>query len=383
MRIGIDIRSLQDRPLTGVGEYTLRLLSALFRIPSENRFVLFSSSLFSHPVLPKEWGEPRITHVHVRVPSKVFHASLFLFKQPRINALLGHIDCLFAPNLHVLPVSPSLPLLLTVHDCSFKHFPQFFSLRQRMWHATIQPARLFRRADRILAVSHATADDLNATFRVPKEKITVIHSGVTPVIVSDAERQDARRRLRLPSSFLLSLCTLEPRKNLLTLLEAYTVLRERGWYRGWLVIVGARGWSMGALRHALAQHPYQSTIAILPYLDETDKHACYELADCFCYPSLYEGFGFPPLEAALHGTPIVAGNHSSLSEMLGRCAVLVDVNNPNDLAQAIRLVTVNGDLRAALTTRAKERAHTFTWERAAQQTHDALVTLNHRHAHRY
>lgn len=383
MRIGVDIRALLDRPLTGVGEYAFQLLDALLRDGHDETYVLFSNSFHETPELPNTWPRDRYTLRTFRIPNKLLNLSLVLTGHPALDRLLSPIDCFFAPNLHFLPLTKKIPFVLTVHDLSFHHYRSLFSFRRRLWHRLLMPERLFARADTLIAVSQATANDLTKTCGIPAEKIAMIHSGIHIVQTTEDAKARARTRYHLPPHFLLSLSTLEPRKNLLTALDAYAQLRANFGYQGGLVIAGAPGWSRGPFHHALASHPYRNDVHVLPYVSSEEKHALYALADVFLYLSVYEGFGFPPLEAALQGTPVVAGHHSSLSEVMDDAAVLVDVHNVADVAHAVAVLLHDAPLRERLASAAARVSARYSWQETAALTRAAFHTSLDRHAHRY
>lgn len=383
MRIGVDIRALLDRPLTGVGEYTYQLLDALLHDGREETYVLFSNSWQRDASVPASWPRDRFELRSFRIPNKLLNLFLVFAHRPALDRLLSPIDCFFAPNLHFIPLSSRIPFVLTVHDLSFLHYRSLFSLRRRLWHRLLRPGQLFGRADTLIAVSQATALDLQRTYQVPAGKIAMIHSGINAVRASEQAKDRVRARYHLPERFLLSLSTLEPRKNLLSVLDAYALLRKDFGYCGGLVIAGAPGWSRGSFHAALASHPFRSDISILSYVAPEEKHALYALADVFLYLSVYEGFGFPPLEAAVQGTPVVAGHHSSLSEVMDDAAVLVDVHNIADIAHAVAAVLKDPGLRERLGSAAKRVCSRYSWQEAAAQTRTAFRTCIETYAHRH
>lgn len=382
MRIGVDIRPLLDRPLSGVGEYTLQLLTALMRLPAEDHFVLFANSLRGPLVLPAAWPRDRYTVARYRLPNKMLNTAFWITGGPALSRLLGPLDLFFAPNHMFLPSLRHLPFVLTVHDLSYHHYPDLFSRRRQWWHRMVRPRRLIAAASHLIAVSSATATDLQRTFGVAPERITVVPSGVEARDITDAALAHVRIRYGLPRRFLFSLATLEPRKNLVTLLEAYTVLRRDSGYNGGLVVTGAPGWSHRRLAAALAEHPYRDDIRFLNYVSPHEKYCLYRLADVFLFLSLFEGFGFPPLEALVTGTPTVAGHHTSLTEVAGEGALLVDVYNVRDVAAATQALLTDPHLRAALLASSEMLRQRFSWERTARATREVFLTTHH-HAHRH
>ncbi len=368
MRIGIDIRPLLDRPLSGVGEYTLRLITAMLRqAPPDVHFVFCANSLFRTLELPHAWPKDRYTVVQRRLPNKLLNASLAVTGLPSFERLFGNVELVFVPNQNFVPRT-RVPLVLTVHDLSFHHYPDLFSFKRRWWHRIVRPERLMQRADALITVSRATASDVQSTFGIPAERIHVIHSGVDAPELQKEEIAHVRQAYHLPEHFLFSLSTIEPRKNLLTLLDAFTILKQDYGYKGDLVIAGAYGWSARAFGRALAAHPFRHAIRMLSYVRPEEKAALYRAADVFLYLSLFEGFGFPPLEAAMQGTPVVTGHHSSLCEVMENGALLVDVHNVREVAVAVHELLGDAEIRSHLAENHARLTSHFSWERSAQMT---------------
>ncbi len=376
MRIGVDLRPLQDRSLSGVGEYTVQLMTALFRLATEDQFVFFTNSASRSVLLPASWPRERYMHHHHRIPNKALNAALFLLRRPTLRNLCGPVDCFFAPNHNFLPGLNGVPLVLTVHDLSYHHYPSLFSRKKRLWHTLVQPRRIMREASALIAVSETTAKDCINTFHVPSEKIHAIHSGVTTHAVSGHERSAVRTQYQLPAHFLFSLSTHEPRKNLITLLDAYHELRRSGKYTGALVLAGTHGWSVQHFENAVKTHPFRKDILLLGYVPADDKDALYAIADCFLYLSFYEGFGFPPLEALAQGTPVVAGHHSSLAEVAGTGVIAVDVYNVHDVVQATRILLKDTATREKLREQGKALSQRYSWQRTAEATARVFHSLS-------
>lgn len=369
MRIGVDIRPLLDQPLTGVGEYTFHVLGALLREAShEDHFVLFASSRMHSFIAPQSWPTERFTLRQFHIPNKLLNVALFAAGKPRLERLVGTVDLLFVPNANFLPRSISVPVVTTAHDLSFLHYPQLFSLRRRMWHRVVRPENLFKRSAAVIAVSEATRRDVIRSLRIPEQRVTAIPSGIAVHERSAEEQQQAKQRYHMPEQFLFALGTQEPRKNLVTLLEVFALLKREHGYAGDLVIAGGAGWSRKALDQTLARHSYRSAIHVLGFVRQAEKEALYQMADLFLSLSLYEGFGFPPLEAAVLGTPVITGHHSSLSEIMGDTAVLVDVHNVRDIARAATTMLGDPSFRANMQRQRGMLKSRYSWDRAAQQT---------------
>lgn len=366
MRIGVDLRCLMDGKRTGVEEYTLGILRAMIALSPKDTFVLFANS--RKPMRLPSFPASNVELRTFRYPNKLFNLSLKLAQQPTLDALVGGVDTFFVPSIRLAPVGAQCPLVLTIHDLSFVRHPEFFSFGRRIWHTFMEPQRLAQQAHAVIAVSSTTAEDVSALYGVSPERISVIPSGIPMASASAATPshvQVCRERYRLPERFLLYLGTLEPRKNLDALLDAYALVRAAGFPHA-LVLAGVRGWVDKGFFTRVQQHLYRDDIILTGFVDDADKPAVYQLADLFVYPSFYEGFGFPPLEALASGTPVVTSFNSAIPEIVGDWAALVNPYDPEEIAMVIadRLrnpARVPAEVSAAIRVR-------YTWERAAAET---------------
>ncbi len=255
---------------------------------------------------------------------------------------------------HTLPLIFPGRAVVTVHDLGYKLFPAAHPAWPRMY-LEASTRWSVTRATIIFADSQATARDLTRYYNVPSGRIRVVYPGVDAPPINAVY---VRAKYNLPGRYLLFLGTLQPRKNIGTLAEAYESIRARHPDVG-LVLAGGKGWKYDP---AWAKH------AVLPgYIDEADKGALYANAEALVFPSLYEGFGFPVLEAMACGTPVVCSDTSSLPELAGDAALTVDPTDADALADAVCRVLEDDDLRACMIERGHEQAATFTWARAAEQ----------------
>jgi glycosyltransferase involved in cell wall biosynthesis len=228
--------------------------------------------------------------------------------------------------------------------------------------------RFLRAADAVIAVSECTKRDAIRFYRIPEEKITVIYEGVNPRFrpASPEAIAAVRARYGLPERFILYVGTIEPRKNLTTLLEAFHHLLAT--YDLRLVIVGKKGWLYERFFRRLRELGLENRVLFTGYVPDEDLPAIYSAADLFVFPSLYEGFGLPVLEAMACGTPVICSNTSSLPEVAGDAALLVDPTDARALTGAMEQVLTNERLWATLRAKGMERARGFTWEKAAYRT---------------
>ncbi|TXG78214.1 glycosyltransferase family 1 protein [Candidatus Dojkabacteria bacterium] len=383
MKIGIDIRSLASGRQSGVEEYVRGLLRELFLQGGEHEFILFFNAWGSQePDLSFATGFPNVTIKRFRLPNKLLNFLLWYMRLPKLDRLLGGVDVFFLPNMNFAAVSRKTKLVVTVHDLSFEWFPETFSWKQRLWHYLVNLRGLLRRADALVAVSQATADDIHERYRIDRQKIFTIHSGVNenfgPLDRNDIRLIEVQKKYQLPYRFILSLGTLEPRKNLISLVRAYeafhhTAVGELVKYE--LVIAGPPGWKCEELLESIRRSPVKHHIHLLGFVDERDKAALYTLASVFVYPSFYEGFGFPPLEALTCGIPVIASHSSSLPEVVGDAGLLIDPYRPDEILQALRQVLSDKDLSLLLHERALQNRHRFSWQQSASEFLQLLKSL--------
>ena len=282
---------------------------------------------------------------------------------------------LFHATEHLLLPLRAVPTVLTVHDLIFRHLPEHHKPLNR-WYLNLTMPLYCRRATHIIAISECTRRDLIAAYSLPPEKITVIHEAADPRFC--LQPPDAvttiRARYGLPDCYLLFVGTIEPRKNLMRLLTAFETVHAEGLSDG-LVIVGKRGWLYDDFFAALERSPARDAVIFPGYVPDDDLPAIYAGAQASIFPSIYEGFGLPVLEAMACGTPVAASNGSSIPEVGGEAALYFDPTDTEALTEAIRTVLDDADLRADLRQRGFEQAARFSWERAAEATTRVYRTL--------
>jgi len=295
-----------------------------------------------------------------------------------VESFTGPVDLFHSPDF-TLPPAWRARTLVTVHDLSFLRYPEGADPRLRAYLMDAVP-RSVRRADHVLADSQNTRDDLVALLGVPPEKITVVYPGVEPrfrPLDDPGVLSAVRERYRLPERFILHVGTLEPRKNLVRLMEAYALLSEHGVATDEvsLVVAGGRGWLYEGIFQAVERLGLAGRVTFTGFVRDEDLPALYNLADLFVFPSVYEGFGLPPLEAMACGTPVVVSNTSSLPEVVGQAGLLVSPTDVGALAEAMARALRNGELRARLRARGLEQARRFTWQKVAEETLRAYRSL--------
>jgi glycosyltransferase involved in cell wall biosynthesis len=281
------------------------------------------------------------------------------------------IEILHAPA-YVAPLVAGTRTVVTFHDLSYFLFPETFNRSNRAYLQTFSRLSA-RRADRLIAVSEATRKDLVRLLGVAPERVEVIPNGVDDRFRPVEDRtllHPFRERRGLPERFILSLCTLEPRKNLPTLVRAYALAREQGVSEP-LVIAGGVGWGDLAIRSLVDQLGLDGQVLLPGFIPQDEQALWYNAATLFAYPSRYEGFGLPVLEAMACATPVVTSNRSALPEVVGDAGVTVDPDRAEELADAMVRLLRDDDWRAELRLRGPARAGRFSWDLAAQRTVEA------------
>ncbi len=295
-----------------------------------------------------------------------------IWEQTRLAALSRHLALLHG-LAYALPVACACPAVVTVHDLSFLRYPRAFRRFNRAYLAWMTRVAV-RKAVRVIAVSESTRQDVIALCGAAAEKVVVVPNGVTPDFCpADRQAVAAFRQSRgLPERFILFLGTLEPRKNIERLIEAYAHLTQRQW-RGagtapMLVIAGAKGWFYDTIFARVAQLGLAERVIFPGFVPAEELPWWYRAAEIFVYPSLFEGFGLPVLEAMACGTPTITSNVSSLPEVAGDAALLVAPNDPTALAEAMARVLDGPDLAAWMRAVGLEQASRFSWQRTAAET---------------
>lgn len=346
MRIGVDTQSTLGRK-TGIGLYTLNLLQALRRVAPRHEYVELSWMRTE-----ELRTDQRLWWEQVELPRRA-HAA-------RVDLL--HLTGFGAPRWRPCPV------LLTVHDLIGLLFPNNLPPISRFYWSHWLP-RTIHWANQIIADSEHTKHDLIRLLGISAERVEVVYLGVDVVfrpLEDPVVLEFVRQKYKLPSALVLYVGTIEPRKGLDTLISAYAALADDIPHH--LVIAGKRGWYTEPLFRQVKSLGLSQRVHFTDYVADEDLPALYNLADLFIYPSRYEGFGLPPLEAMACGVPVVCSDAASLPEVVGDAALLVPPDDVEALAATMRRVLENDALRAEMRTKGLERAKRFTWEETARRT---------------
>ena len=365
IRVVIDTRHIRD---FGIGTYIRNLVRALARLDEDGHYILVSNSADA----PELSGLPPNFEIalYERSDAALVDQVAFPLYLRRLRPDVCHIP------LNVTPLLMPRPFVVTVHDMSSLLFEDQAGQHQRL--------RLYRfrrgleRADRVIAVSNATRRDIEDLFGIRPERIRQIHNAPDPRFLADGprpeegERQRLLERFQINYPFLLYVGTIRPQKNIPRLVEAFAVLRgdleDHPLYKDLhLIIIGDEISRHPAVRRMVIQTRMEQFVRFLGFVTFDTLRIFYSAASAFVFPSLYEGFGLPPLEAMASGTPVVTSNISSLPEVVGNAAVLVNPENVFEIAKGIREALTNSTLRGDLIHRGHLQARRFSWESTAQQ----------------
>lgn len=357
MRIGFDITPLSV-PRTGVGTYTACLLAGL-----QKKY----KAIFPLSHLPEK-GKDRVA---AKKPSsaltnKTVWMQLILQRQIKQQRL----DLCHFTN-HVAPLRSPCPYVLTIHDMTLWLYPSYHPLRRLAAMRPIIPLAA-RRAAAVITVSASAQADIVRLLGLPEEKIIVVYEAPDPIFRQELPGVTLAKmgqKYRLPARFLLHVGTLEPRKNLVRLLEAFGALHQHRAIPHHLVLVGNKGWHFAEIFTAVQRLGLQGVVHFLDYVPKPDLAALYRLADALVFPSLYEGFGLPVVEAMASGTPVITSNRGALLEVAGDAAVYLDPESSPNMAETICRTVNNRDCLADLRARGLAHAAQFSWEKAAEQTY--------------
>lgn len=374
MRIAIDGRTI-TRSKSGVGMYALRTVESLLRIDPQNEYHLFlveENERLTAPNLKKilipdydrmgrnRWWE------NVMLPPYLRKHAIDLFFSP------AYALTMYPRVQRVFPFLAPLKskLIVTIHDVIGFVMPETFTWKMRLW-LRVFASNAVRVAHHIIAISQTTKNDFVRFTGCAPEKVSIIHNSIDDRFcpIDDVrERQRVQKKYNLPDTFILYVGNIEPRKNLPVLGRAFSLLPESIQRQYPLVIAGGLGWKTEPILESLKQYHQRGNIIFTGYIEDEDLPTLYNLASLFVYPSLYEGFGYPVLEAMACGIPVITSNRASLPEVAGDAAVVVDPYDTQGISRGMERALLDGKLRKELQRKGIERAAQFSWKRNAEET---------------
>ncbi len=365
----------------GIGRYTRGLIEALLPLLDEQDRVTLLYPREKAPFARSSWP-PFVRIRRLPLPDRYQTLLWHRLRVPLpVELWTGPVDLFHAPNFLLPPVRRA-KTLLTIHDLAFLVRPQYaYPPLRRFLEQTVP--RSIARADHILADSQASRQDAIRLFGLDPARVTVVGAGVGPHFrpLPPSSLASVRARYHLEAPFVLSVSTLEPRKNFDGLVRAFARARRAARFPHHLVIAGGKGWLYEPIFAAVEEENAQAFVHFLGFIPDEDLPALYNLADLFAFPSHYEGFGLPVLEALACGTPVLCTDTSSLPEIAGDAAWLIPTDDPEALEGALIHLLMHPDLRASLAAKGPAQAAHFTWDAAARrliQVYQVLI-MNHTH----
>ncbi len=369
MKIAIDARKWRDY---GIGTYVRNLVRHLARIDRETTYFLLCDQTDASTLRDlAENFEPVVDGSRGYTVREQLTIPLQMRR-------LG-VDLLHSPH-YVAPVIGLVPTVVTIHDCIHLLFPQYLPNRFASRYAHFMIGRAVRKSARVLTVSDASRHDIIQFFpEADPERISVIPNAIDPSVFEDPGEEERRRvkeRYQIGSRFVLYAGNIKPHKNLERLIDAFGSLKRAGGLDDLtLLIIGDEINQYTSLRRCVEAAGVRQDVRFFGFVPDRTLSALYRMASVFAFPSLYEGFGLPPLEAMACGTPVVTSRLSSLPEVVGDAALLVDPYSVEDIAAAIRRLLADDELRSRLIERGYERAASFSWERSVRAIHETYMSV--------
>jgi glycosyltransferase involved in cell wall biosynthesis len=361
MRIAFDGTTLRPGR-TGVGYYTEHLLHHLAARAGDDELVVISN----RPV-----DTTRPLPARVEVASSAWWLPRMLWMQTEAPRILrrAHVDVVHFTN-GMVPLASPVPTVVTIHDMSLTLYPRYHPARRVLLNRPLVDIAA-RRADAIITVSQSAKRDIVRLYNLPPDRVHVVHEAAAPAFrpVHDSiERDRVRRRYSLADRFILYVGTIEPRKNLPKLIEGFARRRKSGDLPHQLVCAGPYGWLSRDIEDRIERLQVEDAIRFTGYVPFEDLPVLYSLAEMFVFPSLYEGFGLPVIEAMACGTPVVTGHVAALAEVAGGAVEHVDRLDAESLGEAMVALARSRERRENLSALGLQRAHFFSWDRAARET---------------
>jgi glycosyltransferase involved in cell wall biosynthesis len=367
MRIAIDARKLHD---FGIGTYIRNVLRGLARLDQQTEYIVLcrpedvevANELGPNFRAVAESARPYSIGEQFRIPLSLVRERAHLLHEPH----------------YVLPPATRCRAVVTIHDCIHLMFPQYLPGAMAYYYARASMWSAVWKADRILTVSETSKRDILKFFDIPPEKVAVIYNAIDERFLAepDEEQMDRiRQRYQLDHPFLLYVGNIKPHKNLGRLIEAFARVKSSGLDDLRLVIVGDQVSRYPPLRQAVHRHRLDKEVRFLGFQPSDTLAVFYRLSRAFVFPSLYEGFGLPPLEAMACGTPVVTSNVSSLPEVAGGAAILVDPYDPASIADGITRAVSDTTLRQELVDKGLARARDFSWTQSVAAIHQIYMDV--------
>lgn len=377
MRILVDA-TVFSRLNTGIARYERELFNALLKIDKSNQYTFFDfralKNKLTRPSNPFAGNSFKTVSV---VPREIYYRALQKRLAPPIDALLGmKADIALFPNYFLFPLVSTKKSVVFIYDLSFLHFPEYAHKKaQKLLSAQVPIAAL--KATHIITISNYIKSEIVEQFKVPAQKVSVIYPAVDKAIFyrrPASQVAATRNKFGLNKPYILFIGTLEPRKNIEGLLKAYALLPAPLKNKYLLAIAGGKGWQDEKLNRSLSHFP-KSSLKLIDKPTDEDLASLYSGAATFVFPSHYEGFGMPPLEAMACGAPVIASNNSSLPEVTGSAALLINSSNPEEITKALAKILIDANRQKELIRLGYQQVDKFSWQAGAETLYDIIIKI--------
>lgn len=376
MKIAFSGQPLLEKEKTGIGYYTEGLVKHIIKQHPQNEYFI---NAFSYK-RPEEAKETLLlyksTNTRVNVcrfmPLKIYKLIWNIFPIPYYVFFREKADITHFFNYYIPPFVRGKKIT-TIHDMTIKTYPETVRLTSRVM-AKLNLRTTCKRATRIITSSEFSKSEIVKYLKVSPEKISVLYSGVDLNVYKPCKDEDAKERIKhkygISKEYYLYLGTLEPRKNIERLILAYSMLKEESKDIPKLVIAGKKGWMYEDIFNVVSEKNLKKHVIFTGYVDSEDAPILMSAAVAFVFPSLYEGFGMPPLEAMACGTPVITSNCASLPEVVGDAAILVNPYSVEEIMDALKQVYVDKEVSRILAKRGEERAKLFAWDKISHMLYE-------------
>ena len=374
--IGIDINCLIFEK-AGFGRYTASLVENILKIDQKNQYILYASFIQHRAErqkiledLIRKTGAKNAQIKIITIPA-AWKEFLTGFNFPLQSLIKDPLDVYFAPHFAGIPKQGFKKMIVTIQDLVFMKYPDHRGKRLSNYYLKRTKIAI-ENSKQIIASSDSTRRDLVGLLGVPVRKIKVIHLGASPnfKIIKNQKELEAitKKYIRPKQKYILTVGTLEPRKNLSALIEAFVLLPNSLQREYKLMFVGAQGWNNDELGRIISDYNLKEKVIFPGFVKDEDLPYIYNKASIFIYPSLYEGFGLPPLEAMACGVPVIASGTSSLPEVIGKAGILVNPRKEEEIAKAMRYVLTNPKVAKQMIKKGSKQAKKFSWRKTAEET---------------
>lgn len=371
MKIFIDIRSLNAKHITGVPGYVRLVVEHILKEAPDEKYIFFANSFGRRLEKTDLLQKQRENWINFGISDRILDLTNHFLNFPKIDSMIP-ADIFYSPHFNILSFKDPRKHILTIHDISFVHYPEFFPYRKQLWHWQQNWRKQIETAGQIITNADYTREDLITTLKLDEKKVKRIYTGIDPFYKKLAKNDIDLTRFRndksLNKPFLLSVGTLEPRKNIIATIRAFNHLKKSLIFKDFeLIIVGSYGWLYDKILKEVSNSPWRNNIRIWGRATPEETLYLYNLASVLVFPSFFEGIGFPPLEAQACGLPVVASNRSSLPEILGNSALLTDPWRISEIALAVEAIVKNGKIRNDLVAKGVNNVGRFKWQDTAKE----------------